>query len=88
MLPQATPGSTKEEYQAAMEKNMGKPWATVIYHKANEASMGMNTLRAFAVDLVAVFLLVWLLLKSPRTLIRPCPLCGRWAALAISPFRI
>lgn len=63
-LPQAPPGSSNEEHQKVMENSIGKPWATVSYHKAMEMSMGMNMLRAFVADLAAVFLLVWLLLKS------------------------
>jgi hypothetical protein len=62
-MPTAPPGSTQEEHQALMENSIGKPWATVSYHKAFNANMGMNMFRGFAVDLVAVFLLIWLLLK-------------------------
>lgn len=63
MLPQPAPGSSKEEQQAFMEKNMGKPWASISYHESFEGSMGMNMFRAIIVDFAAVFLLVWLLLK-------------------------
>ncbi len=63
MLPQPAPGSSPEEQQAFMKSADGRPWATVIYHKSFSGNMGMNMIRAFSVDLVAVFLLVWLLLK-------------------------
>ena len=63
MIPQAAPGSTDEERQAVMENAMGKPWATINYHKSMDMSMSMNMIRGFAVDLVAAFLLVWLLLR-------------------------
>jgi len=62
-LPNLPPGSSSAEEQAYMQNSAGKPWATVSYHKAMNMSMGMNMFRAFAVDLVAAFLLTWLLLK-------------------------
>ena len=46
-----------------MERNAGKPWAMVSYHRSMETSMGMNMLRGFAADLLAAFLLIWLLGK-------------------------
>lgn len=64
MFPQAPPGSSQEEQQKLMESSLGKPWATVTYHKSMDMNMGMNMFRAFVVDMAAVFLLVWLLLKS------------------------
>ncbi len=62
-LPNLPPGSSSAEEQAYMQNSAGKPWAIVSYHKAMNMSMGMNMFRAFAVDLVAAFLLTWLLLK-------------------------
>ncbi len=65
-MPGVPPGSSQEAEQAAMEQAVGKPWALVQYHRALDMSMGMNMFRGFAADLVAVFLLVWLLLKFAR----------------------
>jgi len=62
-LPGMPPGSTHEQEEAYMKENVGKPWASVTYHKSMSNDMGMNMLRGFVVDLVAVFLLVWLLMK-------------------------
>lgn len=62
-LPGVPPGSSREVEEAAMKNSAGKPWATISYHKAMNMSMGMNMIRAFAADLVALFLLVWLLLR-------------------------
>lgn len=62
-LPGAPPGSTQEEQQATMEANVGKPWASITYHKSLDMSMGMNMLRGFAIDLLSIWLLVWLLLR-------------------------
>ena len=60
-LPGMPPGSSPEAQQAQMESSMGKPWATISYHKSMQMSMGMNMFRGFVVDLLAVFLLVLLL---------------------------
>ena len=64
MLPTAPPNSTPEQQQAIMESSTGKPWATLTYHKSMSTDMGMNMLRGIAIDLLSVFLLVWLLLQS------------------------
>ena len=64
-LPNVAPGSTNEEMEKYYESVTGKPWAQVSYHKAMEMNMGVNMMRGFVVDLVAVFLLCWLLLKMP-----------------------
>ena len=63
MLPQAPPGSSQAEQQAYMEGVASKPWAMVNYHKSFDTNMGMNMLRGILVDWVAVFLLIWVLLK-------------------------
>ena len=63
MLPQPPKGSSSEEQKAFMETSAGKPWASISYHESFEGNMGMNMFRAIVVDLLAVFLLVWLLLK-------------------------
>jgi hypothetical protein len=63
MMPMPAPNSTPEQQQAFMESSAGKPWATISYHKSMTTEMGMNMFRAIVVDLLAVFLLVWLLLQ-------------------------
>ncbi len=62
-LPGVPPGSSQAEQQAAMENSMGKPWATISYHKSMDMSMSMNMLRALVADILAAFFLVWVLLK-------------------------
>lgn len=64
-LPTFAPGATQEEKQKAMESSTGKPWAQISYHKSMSASMGMNMVRGFLVDVFAVMLLIWLLSKIP-----------------------
>jgi hypothetical protein len=51
--------------EVSMAPRMGKPWATVSYHKSMSNNMVMNMVRGFTIDLVAAFLLIWLLLKIP-----------------------
>ena len=63
MLPTAPPNSTPEQYQAVMDNSAGKPWAVISYHKSMDTGMGMNMLRGFVIDLISIFLLVWLLMQ-------------------------
>jgi len=62
-VPQPVPSSSKEEQEAYYKEMTGQPWATVTYHKSMSADMTMNMIRGFLVDLVAAFLLIWLLGK-------------------------
>jgi hypothetical protein len=63
MIPGVPPGSTQEQAQAAMDAGAGKPWASISYHKSMNTAMGMNMFRGFVVDLLAMYLLIWLLMK-------------------------
>ena len=56
-------GATAEEYQAVMENNNGKPWATINYHPVQSTPFGMNLFRGMVIDLLAAFFLVWILMK-------------------------
>jgi hypothetical protein len=62
-LPNLPPDASKEQQEAYMKDVAGKPWASVSYHESMNMDMSMNMVRAFAVDLVAAFLLIWLLMK-------------------------
>lgn len=62
-LPTVPRGTSAEEMEAAMSDAMGKPWATVSYHPSMENNMATNMFRGFVVDLLAAFLLIWVLLK-------------------------
>jgi len=62
-LPTVPPGASAEEAQSAMEAAVGKPWAQVSYHKKMENNMAMNLIRGFLVDFIALFLLVWVLMR-------------------------
>lgn len=63
MIPTVADGASMEDQEKLMENMIGKPWATVSYHKAFEVNMGMNMTRGFLLDLVSAFLLVWILMK-------------------------
>jgi hypothetical protein len=63
MLPSPPSGATGEEIQKQWEESNGKPWAQIYYHKAMDTAMSMNMVRGLIVDLLAVFLLVFLLQK-------------------------
>jgi len=65
-LPNAAPGTSSEEYQAYFEEQAGKPWATISYRKEMNSSSYLNMFRGFVVNTLAVFLLVWLLVKIPE----------------------
>ena len=88
MLPVSPPGTSSEEMQKQMEASNGKPWAQIYYHKAMDTAMGMNLVRGFAVDLLAVFLLVWLLMKmgnpSFSTIITSAIIVGLIGYLSVS----
>ena len=62
-IPQPAPDATAEETESYATERAGKPWAMVKYRKAMSMSMGMNMVRAFIIDCLAVFLLCWLLLQ-------------------------
>lgn len=62
-LPNLPPGSSQEEHQAAMESSAGKPWATISYHKSMNPDMVMPMVRGFIVDVIAAWLLIWLLIR-------------------------
>lgn len=61
MIPQPAPGSSKADQDAFMAKYATSPWASVSYHGSMDMNMGMNMVRGLVVDLLAAFLLVWLL---------------------------
>ena len=64
-IPQAAPDAAQAQQQEFYDSRAGKPWATVSYHASLNTNMGMNMARGLAVDLVAAFLLIWLLVKIP-----------------------
>ncbi|MBK8700072.1 MAG: hypothetical protein IPN29_11300 [Saprospiraceae bacterium] len=62
-LPNYPPGTSMEDQQKMMEAAAGKPWAMISYHSSMDMSMSMNMFRGLVVDLLAVAMLIWLLMK-------------------------
>lgn len=63
MIPNVSSDATMEEEGEFQENQIGKPWATLSYHKAFQMNMGTNMLRGFLLNLFSAFLLVWILMK-------------------------
>ena len=63
MLPSLPDGASWSEHEKAMKTAEGKPWALIQYYDKMETDMTMNMIRGFLVDVVAVFLLCWLIGK-------------------------
>ena len=60
-LPQAAPGSSSAEREKQMEQLNGKPVATIIYKASYNTDMVTPIIRSFAVDLVMLILIIFLL---------------------------
>ncbi|MGZ5286056.1 MAG: hypothetical protein ACXWB9_02680 [Flavisolibacter sp.] len=65
-LPGMPEGISKEDYEAKMKKVVGKPWASLQYHKELENNMVMNMIRGFLVNVIAVYLFCWLVRRMNR----------------------
>jgi len=63
MLPSLEPGFTAEEDEAFRKALEGKPWARVEYHQSYQVNMPLNMFRGLTINLVAAFLLIWVLLN-------------------------
>lgn len=65
-LPNVPAGTSNEEMEKATIAAEGKPWADIRFHKTMNMTenMGMNMARGFLIDVVAVFLLCYFLLKK------------------------
>ena len=62
-IPTVPEGSSMEEAEARQQEAVGKPWATITYHKSFEMNMASNLIRGFTIDFLAVLLLGWILTK-------------------------
>lgn len=65
-LPGAPKGTSFEEMEKMAATNIGKPWASIQYHNKLEYNMGLGMAKAFAVDIIAVWILCWLLGRFAR----------------------
>ena len=62
-LPRVPRGASSEEQEAAMEENIGKPWALVKYRKSFGFSFGMNLFRALIINFISALILCWILMR-------------------------
>lgn len=62
-LPRASDTKENHEY---MQQHLGKPWATLQYHHKLSDSFAMNLIRGFVINILAVFLLIWIIGDNPN----------------------
>ncbi len=62
-IPTIPQGATAEDREALTNKVTGQPWMQIKYHEKWNMSMPMNMFRGLVIDLLSVFLLIWVLLK-------------------------
>lgn len=70
ILPSAPKTASHEEMMAVGEKAMGKPWASIQYHKSFDTDMNrmfMNMGQGLITSIIMVWLLCWILARSGRT---------------------
>ena len=61
MIPRAAPGASREENEAFMLSQQGKPWAVINYIGSAKDRMVMSMIRGVLVDLAIVALLIYVL---------------------------
>lgn len=66
MVPRQRQGASQEEMDRYIASAEGKPWAMIQYHNSLTNDMGMNMFRGFIIDILAVALLCFILLKIPN----------------------
>lgn len=62
-LPTVPPGTSQADMEVMMKEAEGQPWALVSYRESFSTNMGVNLIRGFVVDLIAVYLLIWIFMK-------------------------
>lgn len=70
LLPTVPKGTSFEEANKAGEKGIGKPWATIQYHRSFTLTMSdmyMNMVRGLIASMFMVWLLCWILGKWEKT---------------------
>lgn len=60
-LPRTPDGASMEECKKQMQDAIGKPWATISYHKSMKDNMGSAMIYNLLVNIIAVWLLCWIL---------------------------
>jgi hypothetical protein len=70
MMPSVPKGASMDEMTKKAEASMGKPWASIQYHKSfntDNSQMFMNMGQGVVTTIIMVWLLCWILGKSGRT---------------------
>lgn len=62
-LPRLPLDASGEAQEKMAQDTEGKPWGRIQYHKAYELSFGSNLARGFLIDFLAVFFLIWILVR-------------------------
>jgi uncharacterized oligopeptide transporter (OPT) family protein len=62
-LPTTPPTASREEMEKSMKEMEGKPWASIQYHKSFEMNMAMTITRQLIVDILTVWLFIWIIGK-------------------------
>jgi hypothetical protein len=65
-MPAAPENASWEEHEKTMKASMGKPWASIQYHKSMEDNMVMNMVRGALTNIIMVWLLCWIILRMNR----------------------
>ena len=60
MLGQPDPSLPKEEQEASMKAQAGKPWGVLNYQTVDNSNMMMNLIRGFSIALIVAALFFWL----------------------------
>lgn len=60
-MPRSPDGTSMEECKKHMQEAIGKPWASVSYHKAMKDNMGSAMARNLIVNIIAIWLFCWIL---------------------------
>lgn len=78
MIPHAPSDMSMEDAQKSVEQYLGKNWARVSIHENYNIDMGSNMFRSIVVNLIAVFLLIWILLRFEHRDFMTCMMAS-WA---------
>ena len=63
MLPNLPADATNEQHEQLMADMKGQAWMSIQYHSSYDESMGMNMVRGYLTNVVAVLLLSFILLR-------------------------
>ncbi|MBH2003935.1 MAG: hypothetical protein I8H66_04525 [Sphingobacteriia bacterium] len=65
-MPGVPKGTSFEEMEKLTAASVGKPWVSIQYHHALEYNMGLSMTRGFLVDVLLVWMLIWILGKFAK----------------------